>query len=169
MNVESWIFYQWKFLLLHLAVAVLRGLKIETVWWNCLSVPIFICMQIGAFSQCDSRIGRLILPSSCRDLLEHSRLSLGGAYWKLNWQLRRRKRAKSYEPWFKFMQLMIRILRRMLRCRKSWKEFNKKTHPFLPFPRSKFLLLQSWSCLRNDIRIMEMKRSPPYTSLTMKP
>lgn len=108
-------------------------------------------------------------PSSCPDLLEHSRLSLGGAYWKLNWQLRRRKRAKSYEPWFKFMQLMIPILRRMLRCRKSWKEFNKKTHPFLPLPRSKFLLLQSWSCLRNDIRIMEMKRSPPYTSLTMKP
>lgn len=38
------------------ADAVLRGLEIETVWWNCLSVPIFICMQIEEFSHLTGKL-----------------------------------------------------------------------------------------------------------------
>lgn len=109
-----------------LAAAVLRGLSVETVWWNCLSLPIFICMQIEEFSY---KIGRSL--SCCSDLWRVSRWSRLKA-GVVDSIVRRQKG----EPWFKFMQYMISLRNWSFKDdgKDGWKEFNKeKTHPFLRF------------------------------------
>lgn len=98
-----------------LADAVLRGLKIETVWWNCLSVPIFICMQIEEFSHLTGKLvfGFLLVILIYYEIFLCRSVK---AYWRLNgshfssqtWD------GKKGQKRFKFMQNMASLQNRFI-------------------------------------------------------